>query len=35
MARWLTDTMKELACHDGEFQVDHINQAAGNGSPTA
>src|SRR6266576_6480649 len=25
----LTDTMKEFACRDdGEFQVDHINQAA-------
>src|SRR4030095_9488331 len=24
----LTDTMKEFACRGGEFQVDHINQAA-------
>jgi glucose-6-phosphate 1-dehydrogenase len=24
----LTDTMKEFACRDGEFQVEHINQAA-------
>src|SRR5262245_57487238 len=22
----LTDTMKEFACHGGEFQVDHIDQ---------